>query len=69
MRCDGCEVVRIQGLLCHETGCGNSGKTWFGQVDGSGYWARVYECWECGEYFNQGSCCPCHDDDNPEDWN
>ena len=43
--CDQCEVLRINGLACHETGCPNS---WLDAVSGEPY---PIECKWCGQEF------------------
>ncbi len=49
MRCQSCQVLRINGVLCHETGCPDSWRT------------EVRECRECGSEFRPESraqhCC------------
>lgn len=37
--CDSCQVLRINGIVCHETGCPNSYKN------------KKVECKECGQVF------------------
>lgn len=59
--CDSCNVISIQGLACHETGCPNS---WIDPVSGEPY---KVACFECGCKFvpterNQRVCDGC---DNP----
>lgn len=41
-KCDQCQVVRINGVACHETGCPNS---WLHPITGEPY---LRECEECG---------------------
>ena len=65
--CDQCQVVTINGVSCHETGCINS---WINPVTGKGY---LKECWECGcDYIPEhrvsrfGICQDCQfDRENP----
>lgn len=49
VRCDSCELARINGLICHETGCPNA---WQGYLR---------ECKWCGALFRPKekyhSCC------------
>ena len=52
--CDSCQLARINGIICHETGCRNSGKTW---EDGA--WIRYIECRECGYDVREGEVCDC----------
>jgi hypothetical protein len=46
VKCDQCEMLRIQGIPCHETGCPNERKTW-DPIEQR--WQGSYKCWECGE--------------------
>ncbi len=65
MRCQSCQLLRINGHLCHETGCPDAWRT------------ETRECRECGSDFRpesraQHECCEscacayagleCHDD-------
>lgn len=53
MRCDQCEMLSINGVACHETGCPNSRKVWR-----NGEWVAVRECRECGsEVYGDAGCC------------
>ena len=66
--CDQCQVLTINGIPCHETGCINS---WINPVTGKGY---AKECRECGcDYIPKhkvsrfGICPDCKDAiENPE---
>lgn len=58
MQCDQCQLARIQGLVCHETGCPNSGKTWDADREA---WIKYVECFECGFDVEQGTHCDCQD--------
>jgi hypothetical protein len=47
MRCDSCQLLRINGIVCHETGCPDAWRT------------RLRECHWCGTEFapeNQYQC-------------
>jgi hypothetical protein len=55
MRCDQCQMLSINGVACHETGCPNSRKTW--DAD-RGEWLRLVECSQCGAEFYD---CDSHD--------
>lgn len=62
VHCDQCQMLSINGVACHETGCPNSRKVW---TDGE--WQTVYECRECGtkhtDEQDYARCCePCEDD-------
>ena len=50
--CDQCEVLYINGLFCHETGCPNQKKVWQ-----DGEWIAVYDCPECGSTLEVGQPC------------
>lgn len=50
MHCDQCEVLMINGVFCHETGCPNSGSRWRGDT-----WVSQRNCFVCG--------CTADDDD------
>lgn len=56
MHCDQCQMLSINGLPCHETGCPNSRKTWIAE---RGEWVRFVECWECGSEVEAGTSCGC----------
>ena len=45
MSCDSCEMLSINGVPCHETGCPNSKSRW--DAD-NGTWIRQRRCHECG---------------------
>ena len=55
MRCDSCELLSINGVACHETGCRNARARWDSQ---SSSWVRQYTCFTCGYAADAGSeCC------------
>lgn len=56
MSCNQCEMLSIQGIACHESGCPNAGKRWL-----EGAWVRFVECWVCGYELPEGELC-CSDD-------
>ena len=62
--CDQCQVVTINGVPCHETGCPNS---WCDPVTGEAY---PIPCFECGCDFipeeRGGKYSVCPDCANPE---
>jgi hypothetical protein len=45
MHCDECEMLSINGVPCHETGCPNSGARWDAET---GDWIKQRTCRECG---------------------
>jgi hypothetical protein len=46
--CDQCQMLSINGVPCHETGCPNSKKHWDADRQ---EWVRYVKCWECGDEF------------------
>ncbi len=56
MRCDSCQMLSINGVPCHETGCPNSRKTW---IEDRSEWVLFVECRECGCDVEQGETCSC----------
>jgi len=56
--CDQCEILRINGTICHETGCPNERRTW--NADAC-EWVRVYRCAECDSVHDDAAdaaiCC------------
>lgn len=72
MQCDQCEMLSINGLPCHESGCPNMRARWDGER-----WIKQRKCGECGctvdasdpccnaeEKQWSGSCAP----EAPADW-
>lgn len=45
MRCDQCEMLLVNGVPCHETGCPNSRSRYDAE---SGEWVKQRKCFECG---------------------
>ena len=67
--CNQCNMLAINGVPCHETGCPNERKTWDSENE---VWVKMYTCIECGsEYEDEDeayNCCnPEHWDDHEED--
>lgn len=56
MRCDSCEMLSINGIPCHETGCPNSRKTWDADRQ---EWVLYVPCFICGFDVEQGTVCGC----------
>ena len=56
MYCDQCEMLSINGMACHETGCPNARKTWLPDRE---QWVRFVECRECGCDVEEGTSCDC----------
>jgi hypothetical protein len=54
MKCDQCEMVSINGIACHETGCPNSRLTWNEEY---GRFIKTRECRECGSTIELGEVC------------
>jgi hypothetical protein len=65
LRCDQCEMLSINGVACHETGCPNSGKTW---MEDRQEWVRFVECFYCGCEVETGEECSCADGPSNDDW-
>lgn len=61
-RCDQCQLLRINGVVCHEIGCPNMGKRWQ-----DGEWVRYRECFICGCDVRDGETCDCQDVADEED--
>lgn len=53
-RCDSCEMLSINGVACHETGCPNAKARWDA---GTSSWVRQHECFECGCQVDDGVAC------------
>ena len=60
MNCDSCEMLSINGVPCHETGCPNQRATW---SEERGQWVHYVECFECGCDVEHGESCDCRDID------
>ena len=56
MNCDQCQMLSINGIACHETGCPNSRKVWVAERE---QWIRFVECRECGSEIEEGEVCDC----------
>ena len=53
LSCNQCQMLSINGVACHETGCPNSRKRY---IDGE--WVSVRSCFECGcEVLGDAECC------------
>ena len=65
MHCNQCQMLSINGVACHETGCPNSRKTWVPERE---EWVRYIQCFDCGCDVELGKACDCHDYPNDEDW-
>ena len=58
IRCDSCEMVSINGIACHETGCPNARARYDGEN-----WIQQYECHKCGCMVDRGEACDCQDEE------
>ena len=56
MNCDNCQMISINGMACHETGCHNSRATWNKDRE---QWIHYVECFDCGESVERGEACDC----------
>lgn len=45
IKCDQCQMLSINGVGCHETGCPNTNSRW---DENSGEWIKQRKCGECG---------------------
>lgn len=51
-RCKYCELISIQGIVCHEHGCPNAAAIWNGEA-----WIQQRECRECGCVVDRDDPC------------
>ncbi len=63
-KCGQCQMLNINGLNCHETGCINSKKIW---VPDRQEWVLFLECSICGAEVEEGEACDCQDEEDAED--
>jgi hypothetical protein len=56
VNCDSCQMLSINGVACHETGCPNSRKTW---IESRGEWVLFVACFVCGFDVEAGTVCGC----------
>lgn len=61
--CDQCQVISINGLPCHESGCVNSHKT-YNHTERR--WVEYIACSECGYDVESGNTCDCTSHRNPD---
>ena len=53
--CDSCNLARVNGVLCHEQGCGHERQTWDVETQS---WVRMVKCFTCGFDAPEGTeCC------------
>lgn len=52
MKCNQCQMLSINGIACHETGCPNFRKVWR-----DGEWITLLRCYECGDLIEPGEIC------------
>ena len=66
--CDQCQMLSINGIACHETGCPNMGARWNAE---SGEWIKQRKCFDCGSTVDADSeCCNGEEDtEDRSDWN
>ena len=57
MKCNQCQMLSINGVTCHETGCPNQNSRWDEDTE---EWIRQYECFYCGFMVDEGETC-CED--------
>jgi hypothetical protein len=63
MRCNQCQMLSINGVPCHETGCPNTRKTW---IESRGEWVCFVSCFVCGFDVEAGTVCGCEDVEDTE---
>lgn len=61
--CDQCQVIMINGLFCHESGCVNSHKT-YNHTERR--WVEYIACSQCGYDVELGEVCDCTSHRNPD---
>jgi len=61
MHCDQCQMLSINGVPCHETGCPNSRKTWHNDRQD---WVPYVPRLVCTSYLALGTACDCHMEEN-----
>lgn len=54
MSCDQCQMLSINGVACHETGCPNMSARWDAE---SGEWIKQRKCFDCGCTVNADDPC------------
>ena len=59
--CNQCEVLIINGVFCHETGCPNQHKNWDEETQ---TWHSVYECDICGYEVKEDETCTCYQEND-----
>jgi hypothetical protein len=63
MSCDQCNMLSINGVACHETGCPNTKSRW---DEESGEWIRQRKCFDCGCTADaEDPCCSEPTEDEP----
>lgn len=54
IKCDYCQLVSINGMVCHEEGCPNSGARY---DKARQEWIKQRKCFECGCTVDRGDPC------------
>jgi hypothetical protein len=63
IKCDQCNLMRINGHIVHEGGCPNDGARWDAE---QGDWIKQRECFECGQEVDADDpCCSAQEFDEP----
>ena len=60
VKCDRCQMLSINGIACHETGCPNMGARWDSE---SGEWIKQRKCFTCGYTVDADDEC-CNGEEN-----
>ncbi len=65
IHCDQCEMLSINGVACHESGCPNQGARWDIEQQ---TWIKQRECFECGCTVDADDpCCSAQEEEEEED--
>lgn len=54
LKCSHCELLRINGVVCHEIGCPNINARWDAA---RGEWVKQRRCMECGNRVDADDPC------------
>ena len=57
VKCDQCNLIMINGIVCHESSCPNMNKEYI-----NGEWIEFYDCSICGYPIKEGEICSCNEE-------
>lgn len=60
MQCDQCQMLSINGVACHETGCPNTRKRW---IEDRRQWVLFLKCFICGCEVEEKHTCSCQEEE------